>query len=231
MAASQITSLFGASVRTLRHRLGISQEALAERADLHRTYIVEIEGGARNITLKSMVRLARALEVTPAALLSATHEPSRLEKPSLSQSSADAGVDILVAERNRDDVELILAAFQQASLAYTAEVVPDGQEALNFLFRTGRHSKRKVSKPPKVIILDLNLPKLNGLEVLRRLKADPRTRTIPVVVLTSSQEECLKSYALGANSYIVKSKDVAAFTQSARMIGQYWLQTNHPPKP
>ena len=106
-----------------------------------------------------------------------------------------------------------------------------GRRRWTLSFATGRYATRPLSQRPKVIILDLKLPKVSGLEVLRRLKADPRTRTIPVVVLSSSQEErdLIASYELGVNSYIVKPMEFDDFSKSAQMIGQYWLQFNHPP--
>jgi two-component system, response regulator len=225
MAASHITSRFGASVRSLRYRLGISQEVLAERAGLHRTYIAGIEGGTRNVTLKSLDKLARALQVTPATLLLQLSDPPTKEEPSSDGDYAE----ILVAEGNRDDEEFILHAFKHARVPHSIRVVRDGQEVLDFLFRTGRHARRDAAPRPKVILLSLKLAKMNGLKVLRRLKADLRTRTIPVVVLTSSQAESdvLECYMAGVNSYAVKPKDFDTFIQLAQMIAQYWLRFNH----
>jgi CheY-like chemotaxis protein len=113
------------------------------------------------------------------------------------------------------------------------EVIPDGAEALEYMFCAGRHAQRNPANRPKLIVLDLKLPKVNGLEVLRRLKGDPRTRRIPVVVLSSSQEErdLVDSYDIGVNSYIVKPMDFDEFGRSVCMLGQYWLQFNHAPKP
>lgn len=112
---------------------------------------------------------------------------------------------------------------------HSIRVVRDGQEVLDFLFRTGRHARRKAAPRPKVILLSSKLAKMNGLKVLRRLKADLRTRTIPVVVLTSSQAErdVLECYTAGVNSYAVKPKDFDTFIQLAQMIAQYWLRFNH----
>jgi len=111
-------------------------------------------------------------------------------------------------------------------------VVRDGQEALDYVFCSGRYSDRRISDHPHVILLDIKLPLIDGIEVLRRIKADERTRTIPVVMLTSSHEErdLVESYRLGVNSYIVKPVDFDQFTESARALGMYWLLLNRPPK-
>jgi two-component system, response regulator len=140
-------------------------------------------------------------------------------------------VEILLVEDNPNDVELTLHALKRNNLANRIEVVRDGAEALEFVFATGRCSDRDVDHRPKVILLDLKLPLVDGLEVLRRVKADPRTRVIPVVVLTSSREErdVVESYHLGVNSYIVKPVDFEQFTEAVRSLGLYWLLVNEPP--
>ena len=140
--------------------------------------------------------------------------------------------DILLVEDNPTDLELALRVFRKHNLANRIEVARDGEEALDFLFGTGAHATRGNIQIPKVILLDLKLPKIGGLEVLRRIKADPRTRTIPVVVLTSSQEDkdLVESYGLGVNSYIVKPVDFDQFSECLRQIGFYWLLSNTSPK-
>ncbi len=140
-------------------------------------------------------------------------------------------VEILLVEDNPNDVELTLRALKKNHLANRIEVVRDGAEALDFIFGTGAYAHRQHGENPKVILLDLKLPKVDGLEVLRRVKADARTRTIPVVVLTSSREErdIVGSYQLGVNSYIVKPVDFEQFTESVRHLGLYWLLLNQPP--
>ena len=140
--------------------------------------------------------------------------------------------DILLVEDNPTDLELALRVFRKHNLANRIEVARDGEEALDFLFGTGAHATRGNIQIPKVILLDLKLPKIGGLEVLRRIKADPRTRTIPVVVLTSSQEDkdLVESYGLGVNSYIVKPVDFDQFSECLRQIGAYWLLSNTAPK-
>lgn len=140
--------------------------------------------------------------------------------------------EILLVEDNPTDLELALRVFRKHELANRIEVARDGAEALDFLFGEGAHAGRGSIQIPKVILLDLKLPKIGGLEVLRRIKGDPRTRTIPIVVLTSSQEEkdLVESYQLGVNSYIVKPVDFDQFSDCLKQIGIYWLLSNAPPK-
>ena len=140
-------------------------------------------------------------------------------------------VEILLVEDDPNDVELTLHALKQHNLANRIEVVRDGAEALEFLFGSGAYAQRDVENGPKVVLLDLKLPKVDGMEVLQRVKADPRTQAIPVVVLTSSREErdVVESYKLGANSYIVKPVDFEQFVETMRQLGLYWLLLNQPP--
>ena len=147
-------------------------------------------------------------------------------------ASDDGSVDILMVEDNPDDERLTLRAFAKNKLTNRIHVVRDGQEALDYVFCTGRYADRKITDRPHVILLDIKLPLIDGIEVLRRIKADERTRTIPVVMLTSSREErdLVETYRLGVNSYIVKPVDFEQFTESARALGMYWLLMNRPPK-
>ena len=145
----------------------------------------------------------------------------------------DSGeTEILLVEDNPTDLELALRVFKKHRIANRIEVARDGEQALDFLFGEGAHAGRGSIQIPKVILLDLKLPKIGGIEVLRRIKSDPRTRTIPIVVLTSSREEkdLLESYSLGVNSYIVKPVDFDQFSDCLRDIGMYWLLSNAPPK-
>jgi CheY-like chemotaxis protein len=141
-------------------------------------------------------------------------------------------VEILLVEDNPNDEELTLRALRKHNLANRVHVVRDGAEALEFIFATGAYTDRKVENGPKVILLDLKLPKVDGLEVLRRVKSDERTRATPVVVLTSSREErdVVESYKLGVNSYMVKPVDFDKFIQAVSQLGLYWLLLNQPPR-
>lgn len=140
-------------------------------------------------------------------------------------------IEILLVEDNPNDVELALHALKKNNLTNHIHVVRDGAEALEFLFGSGSYAGREINHAPKVILLDLKLPKVDGMEVLRRIKSDQRTRSIPVVVLTSSREErdIVESYRLGVNSYITKPVDFEQFTEAVRQLGLYWLLLNQPP--
>ncbi len=139
--------------------------------------------------------------------------------------------NILLVEDNPDDVELTLRALKQYNVRNQIAVVRDGAEALDFLFATGAYAERSVCPMPAVVILDLKLPKVDGLEVLKRMRADKRTKLTPVVILTSSKEEgdMVNGYKLGANSYVRKPVDFTEFVEAARQLGLYWLVVNEPP--
>jgi two-component system, response regulator len=140
-------------------------------------------------------------------------------------------IEILLVEDNPNDAELALRALRKNNLANNVYRVCDGEEALDYIFARGQYKKRKIEDAPKVILLDLKLPKIDGLEVLKIIKADPVKKLIPVVVLTSSKEEkdMIESYRLGVNSYIVKPVDFDKFMNSVRDIGLYWLLLNQQP--
>ncbi|MDD8027583.1 MAG: response regulator [Acidobacteriota bacterium] len=140
-------------------------------------------------------------------------------------------VEILLVEDNPNDVELTLHALRKNNLANNIHVVRDGAEALDFLFCRGGYQTKDAGHPPKVVLLDLKLPKVDGLEVLRQIRADERTRSLPVVIITSSREErdIVAGYKLGINSYIVKPVEFGQFTEAVRQIGCYWLLLNQPP--
>ena len=139
--------------------------------------------------------------------------------------------DVLFIEDNPHDVEVTLRAFQKHSVVNKIHTVRDGEEALEFLFREGRYADRPVGANTRLILLDLKLPKVDGIEVLKRCKSDPRTRLIPIVVLTSSREESdlVETYKLGVNSYIIKPVDFSQFTESVRQLGFYWMMLNQLP--
>jgi CheY-like chemotaxis protein len=141
-------------------------------------------------------------------------------------------VEILLVEDNLQDLELTQRALQKANLANSIHIARDGAEALEFIFCEGAHAARKIEDGPKLVLLDLKLPKFDGLEVLRRIKSDLRTKTIPVVILTSSKEQkdVIESYQLGVNSYIVKPVNFERFAAAVQEVGMYWLLLNQPPK-
>jgi two-component system, response regulator len=137
-------------------------------------------------------------------------------------------VDILIVEDTPDDAALLLRALRRCQLAERVVVAQDGAEALDFFFGTGIHADRLPDSRPKLILLDLKLPKVTGMELLRRLKADPRTRPIPVVIFTSSAQErdVAESYDVGVNSYVIKPLDWDVLAEVVRQIGSYWLRVN-----
>ncbi len=140
-------------------------------------------------------------------------------------------MDILLAEDSQDDVDLALHTLRREKLANNIFVARDGEEALDFLFCRVAFAHRSFDHPPKLVLLDLKLPKVDGLEVLKQVKSDPRTKVIPVVIMTSSKEErdLVASYHLGANSYIQKPVDFEQFRETVKTVGLYWLVINQPP--
>jgi CheY-like chemotaxis protein len=212
MPAANLRILLGNVIRRTRSALRISQEELAARAGLHRTYVSDVERGARNPSLESVQKLAKALEVSL---------PTLFERAAYGRSQL---VEILLVEDNPSDIELTMRAFKKARLTNPIHVVQDGVEALDFLFAIGRHAGRREAPLPEVILLDLNLPGKSGLEVLRQIKADQRTRNIPVVVLTVSKRdrdinECRR---LGAETYIVKPVDFQSFSEVTTQLSLAW---------
>ncbi len=141
-------------------------------------------------------------------------------------------IEILLVEDNPQDAELIVRAFKKNRLANRIYVAEDGAEALDILFARGQYARRENAAPPKIVLLDLKLPKVSGLEVLSQIKSDARTKKIPVIVVTSSREDpdIEESYALGANSYVVKPVDFEQFFNAMSNLGLYWLLVNHPPR-
>jgi len=144
---------------------------------------------------------------------------------------SDHTVRILIVEDNPDDLELAIHALREKRITNPIDVVRDGAEALEYIFCTGRYIRRSMNHHPRVILLDLKLPKVDGLEVLRRIREDARTRSIPVVILTSSREErdIIESYRLGVNSFITKPVDFEQFTETVGDLGYYWVLLNEPP--
>jgi CheY-like chemotaxis protein/DNA-binding XRE family transcriptional regulator len=212
---------FGTSVRAWRSRLGISQEELAGRAGLHRTYICDVERGARNVTLQSIERLALALEVSVSTLLAYPRRPlpdgARPE-----EFPPEEMVDILYVEDNAADVELATEGLKHVT--NRIQVVRDGQAALNFLFSMGEYAHRRGRSRPNLILLDLGLPKVDGLDVLRRVKTDPRTAAIPVIVLTASLRgrDLEASKRLGADGYLIKPVDLKNLAHVTPQLKLHW---------
>jgi two-component system, response regulator len=140
-------------------------------------------------------------------------------------------IEILLVEDSEDDLEMTLRALRKANLANRIQIARDGVEALDFIFCEGPHAGRKIEDVPKLVLLDLKLPRVDGMEVLKRIKGDARTEAIPVVILTSSKEQrdVIESYHLGVNSYIVKPVDFEGFSKAVQELGMYWVLLNHPP--
>jgi len=219
---------FGISVRTWRSRLAISQEKLAERAGLHRTYVCDVERGARNVSLQSIEKIARALCISTATLFSYNALPGETETARL---AGEGLVDILFVEDNPQDAALAMEALKR--IANSVQEVRDGQAALDFLFCQGEFAQRQPSLRPQLILLDLGLPKIGGLEVLERVKSDPRTAMIPVVVLTGSDRDrdIRASKRLGAAAYIVKPVDAANMAHVAPSLNYQWALLKPAPAP
>jgi two-component system, response regulator len=139
--------------------------------------------------------------------------------------------DILLIEDSESDAEIIIRALKKGNIMNSLIHLEDGEQALEYIFCTGKYSDRNKDWKPKVILLDLKMPKINGIEVIRTIKSDPRTKMIPVVILTSSKEDrdINESYELGINSYVVKSVSYTEFASLVVKIGEYWLYTNQPP--
>jgi two-component system, response regulator len=215
MATINLKILLGVAIKTQRTSLDISQEELAYRAGLHRTYISDLERGVRNPSVDSIGKLARALEVSVSDLF---------EKASDGNGSNQI-VEILFVGDNSDDVELTKRAFAKANITNPVHVVRGGAEALDFLFADGPYTHRRNAGSPQLILLDLNLPRKSGLEVLREIKADERTRKIPVIVLTGSNRdrditECRR---LGAVFYILKPVEFQNFSEVTARLNLGWM--------
>jgi two-component system, response regulator len=215
----EIEKRFGMAVRNWRTRLRISQEDLAAKAGLQRTYISDIERGTRNVSLKSVEKIADALRISIWTLFSDFND-----HPGAAPLTTDELVDILLVEDRPEDAELTMEALKDGNITNRIYRVPDGAAALNFLFGTGEFSHRRPNDHPQVVLLDLHLPKIGGLEVLRRIKSDPRTSSIPVVVLTSSKDDrdVIESKRLGAETYIVKPVSLENFSAMTLKLSMHW---------
>jgi two-component system, response regulator len=223
MSGQDVKQEFGTSVKSWRNRRGISQEELAGRAGLHRTYISDVERGVRNVSLESIEKLARALEIPVATLVSKANQPSSQEGLR-SRINTDELVEILLVEDDLDDEELALQALKRLNITNHIHVVRDGAEAIDFLFGMGPYAERQDQRRPQLILLDLYLPKLSGIEVLQRIKLDPRTSSIPVVVLTGSNydRDVALSREHGSEAYIVKPVDILNLTSVTSRLSLHW---------
>lgn len=219
----QITShfkrAFGNAVRQHRKKLEISQDELAWRAGVHRTYVTNVERGICNPSLASIAKIARALGTTAATLLADAESAN---------AAVTRGLDILLIEDNRYDAELTIEALKRAGLANTVHIARDGVEALEYLFDETHAGGSKAT--PRLILLDLNLPRISGLEVLQRLKSDQRTAGIPVVVLTASRtdRDIAECRRLGAKSYIVKPVNFHNLSEVTPQLNLCWLLLQNP---
>lgn len=223
---SDVRSSFANTVRWWRRKLQLTQEQLAERANLHRTYISDVERGARNLSLESINKLAQALEISTATLFLPEAELH-------AERGAVAGrqfVEILLVEDNPDDAELALSAFRRVRFANRVHVVADGVEALDFLFCRGLYSARNADERTQLILLDLTLPRMDGVETLRRVRGEERTRHIPVVVLTASQREfdLTECRRLGVEAYLGKPVSLAGLSEVTPGLKLDWALVRSP---
>ena len=227
---NDVKKSFGAAVRLRRVHLSISQEELAGRAGLHRTYISDVERGARNVSLESINRLANALEV-PLSVLFARLEELSSDQPVRPSVSAEELVEILIVEDSAVEIELTIKALKDVRITNHIHVVRDGAAALDFLFFRGEFATRKRSARPQIILLDLGLPKIDGIEVLRQIKADSRTRTIPVIVLTveNREHDVAASQRLGADACIVKPVDFQNLSGVTPQLSLQWALLKRAP--
>jgi CheY-like chemotaxis protein/DNA-binding XRE family transcriptional regulator len=218
MNEANVRTSFAGAVRWWRKKMGITQEELAERADLHRTYISDVERGARNLSLESISKLAHALEVSVSTLFTSPNGERT------ANASGSNFVDILMVEDNPDDAEMALHAFRTARFANKVHVVNDGMEALDYLFCRGAYATRNANEHPQMMLLDLNLPKLSGIEVLRRIRSEEKTRNLPVIVLTVSERErdIIECRRLGVETYLNKPVNVAGLSQVTPQLNMDW---------
>ncbi len=201
-----IQTNLGDTVRLCRKRLGLTQEELAWQADMHRTYIADIERGGRNLTLRVLAQLAAALRVSVGFLLARAEGAEIPFDSPVAQAPQTEPGELLLIEDNAADAELAVRSLNSVRVLNRVAVVGDGSEALDFVYGRGAYKARAGKSNPLLIILDLNLPTVPGVDVLRQLKADPRSKDIPVVVLSGSHDEreIAQCARLGAENYILK---------------------------
>lgn len=222
MTVSEIRTLFATSLRKWRTRRGFSQEVLAERANLHRTYISDVERGARNLSLESIDKLARALEISVSTLFT----PQETAAPGTAAPVATAPelVEIILVEATAADAELALNLCKKAQIANPIRVIRDVNEATEFFFGKGVGGNSGSDGRQQIILLDLNLPKVAGMELLRRLKADPKTRQSPLVIVAGSERdmEIAECRRLGVQAFLIKPLTLQGLTMVAPEIRHSW---------
>ena len=211
MATIDLKTFLGMAIKTQRASLGISQEELAHRAGLHRTYVSDLERGARNPSIESIEKLAGALQISVSNLFEGAGNGSRSRQME----------EILLVQDNPRDVDLTIRAFKKANITNPLKVARDGEEALDLVFADANRGKLRRTL---LILLDLNLPKISGLEFLRRIQAAEQTQDIPVIVLTLSirDRDIVECRKLGVENYIVKPVDFQNFTEVTARFGLAW---------
>lgn len=221
-SGATLQATLGIVVRTCRQNLGITQEELAWRADLHRTYIADVERGARNLSLQSIANLADALEVTVGSLL--TYASGDLALTSEEGGRPRKLGEILLVEDDPADTELTIRSLKRARLMNPVKTLGTGHEAIDYLLGSEKQKRRVERVPPLLILLDLGLPKVSGLEVLRLLKSDESTRDIPVVVLTGSRHDrnIIECARLGAANYIIKPIALVDLSRVSARLNLKW---------
>lgn len=214
MSAIDLKTLLGVAIRNERSAQRISQEELAYRAGLHRTYLSDVERGARNPSIESIAKLAAALQISISQLFEKASNGNVLPRQ----------VEILLIEDNANDVALTLRAFKQAHLTNPVHVLSDGEQALDFFFKGKTLAQPLTGDGSYIILLDLNLPKVSGIEVLTQIKGDKRTRNIPVIILTASNQDkdVIACRRLGCNEYIVKPVGFQNFSQIVPQFSLGW---------
>jgi CheY-like chemotaxis protein/DNA-binding XRE family transcriptional regulator len=225
MPLADLKKRFGAELKRRRMESGISQERLAELADLHRTYISAVESGKRNLTLESIQRLAQALGASVASFFAAVEAvPGETLTGELLPGDGSHKGAILLVEDDPKDVEFTLAAFKTAKLANPLQVTANGEAALALLDGSKNRGQAKEQPLPQLVLLDLHLPGMHGLEVLRRMKSDRRLKRIPVVVLSGSQNnrDIQEAMRLGANAYLIKPLDFHRFAEVTPKLRFRW---------
>ena len=223
METQDVRKIFGSELRRRRKELGLSQEEFGERANLHRTYVSDVEAGKRNPSLQSMQRLASAVGTSIGSVFGAM-EGILGEGKGRPADKSDKVVDILLVENEANEAEVTIGAFKKAGLTNRVEVVRDGAEALDFLFCGGKYANRQSSNRPQLVLLNLQLARTSGLEVLRRLKSDETTRSIPVIILAGSRkdDDVQQALKLGADACMVKPVDFENFSRITPRMSFNW---------